>query len=99
MGPFVAYLLWPKSLLEAYALSFCGSKIILDHPKYFGRVPLILNGPNLFCSGSNNFGQVQIIKISPEKSNLNLTKMIVLKYTLPRQFEPYQNNLDSSKTI
>ena len=44
---------------------------------------------NSFWSGPNNFGQVQIIKISPEKYNLNLTKMI---WSLPKQFGPYQNN-------
>ena len=41
--------------------------------------------------GPNHFGQVQIIKDSPEKSNLNLTRMI---RTQPKQFTPVQNNLD-----
>jgi hypothetical protein len=44
----------------------------------------------------NHFGQVQIIKISPEKSNLNLTKMI---WTPPNQFVLVQNNLDSPKSF
>ena len=56
------------------ALSFYGSKMILDRPNYFGRVPIILDGPNLFWLGPNHFGQVQIIKNSPENSNMNLTK-------------------------
>ena len=51
-------------------------QIILDRPNNFGRVPIILDGSNLFYTGPNDFAQVQIMKISPEKSNLNLTKMI-----------------------
>ena len=58
------------------ALSFYGSKIILDQPNHFGRVPIVLNGSNSFWSGQNHFGQVQIIKISREKSNLTVTKML-----------------------
>ena len=46
--------------------------------------------------GPYHFGQVQIIKISPEKSNLNQTKMI---WTQPKQYEPDQHNLFLSKTI
>ena len=49
-----------------------------------------------FWSSTNHFGQVQIIKISPEKSNLNLTKRI---WTRPKQLGPDQNNLYPSKTI
>jgi hypothetical protein len=30
-------------------------------PNHFGRVPIVLDGPNLFWSGPNHFGQVQII--------------------------------------
>ena len=45
------------------ALSFYGSKMILDRPNHFGRVPIILEGFNSFWLGSNHFGQVQIIKI------------------------------------
>ena len=45
-------------------------------PNNFGRVPIVLDGSNSFWSGPNHFEQVQIMKISPEKSNLNLTKMI-----------------------
>ena len=62
--------------LRSYALSFYGFKKILDCPNHFGRVFIVLDGSNLFCSGSNHLGQVQIIKIIPEKSNLNLTEMI-----------------------
>ena len=61
---------------KTYALSFYGSKIILDLPIDFGQVPIIFDGSNSFGSGPNHFGQVQIIKISLEKFNLNLTKMI-----------------------
>ena len=39
---------------------------------------------------------VQIIKVSPKKSNLNLTKMIWIR---PKWFAPDQNNLYPSKTI
>ena len=77
-------------------MSFYGSKIILDHPNHFGRVPIVLDKPNLFWSRPNNFGQVQIIKISPEKSHLNLTKMI---WTWLKQFEPVKNGLDGPISI
>ena len=50
----------------------------------------------MFWSSSNHFGHVQILKISPEMSNLNLTKMI---WTQPKQFGHDQNNLNPSKTI
>ena len=53
------------------ALSFYGSKMILDRPNHFGR-------------------PVEIIKISSEKSNLNLTKMI---WSCPKQIGPNKNNL------
>ena len=52
----------------------------------FGRVRFVLHGSNLFWSGPNHFGQVQIVKISSEKSNLSLTKMI-------------WRDLDQTKTI
>ena len=52
-----------------YALSFYGSKMILT-------VQIILVEYLSFWTGPNHFGQVQIIKISPEKSNLSLTQMI-----------------------
>ena len=81
---------------KTYALSFYGSKIILDLPNDFGRVPIIFDGSNSFGSGPNHFGQVQIIKISSEKSDLNLTKMI---WTWPKQFIPIQNNLDGPKSF
>ena len=87
---------WHDQQHVSYALSFYGSKMILDRPNNFGRVPIVLDRFNLFLLGLNNFGQLQIIKISPEKSNLNLTKTI---WTLPKQYGPYQNNLDLTKTI
>ena len=61
--------------IEKNAFSFYGSKMILDCPNHFGRVPIVFGGFNSFWSDPNHFGQVQIIKISPEKSDLNLTKM------------------------
>ena len=88
---------WPFMLhTYPYALSFYGSKIILDHPNQFGWVPIVLDGPNLFWSGPNHFGQIQIIKISPEKSNVNLTKMI---WIWPKWFGTEQNNLDGPKSF
>ena len=62
-----------------YALSFYGSKMILYRP-------IILDGSNSFCLGSNHFGQVQIIK---NYNNLNLTKMI---WTQPKQFGWFKIN-------
>ena len=56
------------SLQQINALSFYGSKMILDRPNHLGRVPIVLVNPK-------HFGQVQIIK-SPGSSNLNLIKMI-----------------------
>ena len=57
---------------------FYGSKMILACPNYFGRIPIVLDMSNSFLLGPNHFGQFQIIKISPEKSNLYPTKMIWL---------------------
>ena len=48
------------------ALSFYGSKMILDFPNNFDWVSIVLDGSNLFWSGPNHFWQVQIIKIAPE---------------------------------
>ena len=62
--------------------------MILDRPNNFGRVPIVLDGSNSFWLSPIYFGQVQIIKISPEKSNLYLIKMI---WTRPKQFVPVQN--------
>ena len=62
-----------------YALSFYGSEMILDSPNDFGLFStncFFLDWSNSFWSSLNHFGQVQIEKISREKSNLNLTKMI-----------------------
>ena len=79
-------------------LSFYGSKIILDCPNYFGRVPIILDGPGdgdtsrraqFILVSPNHLGQAKIIRISPEKYNLNLTKMIL---TQLKQFVPVQNH-------
>jgi hypothetical protein len=70
--------------------------MVLDCPNNFGQVPIVLDKSNSFWSGPNHFRQVQIIKISPEKYNLNLPKMIC---TQPKQFAQVQNNLYRSKTI
>ena len=35
-------------------LSFYGFKIILDRPNHFGRVPIVLDGSNLFGLGPNH---------------------------------------------
>ena len=67
---------WVHKKKDTYALSFYGSKMILDHPNHFGQVSLVLDGPNLFWLGPYHFGHIQIMKIGPEKSNLNLIKMI-----------------------
>ena len=85
-----------SNFLSSNTLSFYGSKIILDRPNNFGWVPIFLDESNLFWFGPNHFGQVQIIEITPEKYNLNLTKMI---WTRPKRFGPDQKNLYSSKTI
>ena len=51
--------------------------MILDRPNHFGRVRIVLDRSNSFWSSPNHFGQVHIIRISPEKSNMNLTKIIL----------------------
>jgi hypothetical protein len=56
--------------------------MFLDRPNHFGQVPIILNKSNLFWLAPNHFEQAQIMNISPEKSNLNLTKIIL---TQPKQ--------------
>ena len=81
------------STQDTIALSFYWYKMILDHPNNFDWVPIVLDGSNSFWSGPYHF---EIIKISPAKSNLNLTQMIC---TWPEQFAPDQNNFYSSKTI
>ena len=63
-------------------------------PKWFWTVQIILLWHQLFWMGLNHFGKVQIIKVSPEKPNLNLTKMI---WAWPKQFAPDQKNLDNPK--
>ena len=65
-------------------------------PKWFWTVQIILLWHQLFWTGLNHFGKVQIIKVSPEKPNLNLTKMI---WTRLKQFALNQNNLYPSKSI
>ena len=79
-----------------YALSFYGFKMILDCPNHFGRVPIVLDWSNSFWWGPNHFESIQIIKFGPQKSNLNLTKIIFIQ---PKLFGLDQNNLHPSKTI
>ena len=55
--------------------------MMLDRPNHLGRVRIIFK---IFKTGPICFGRVQIIKISQEKSNLNLTELI---WTQPIQFE------------
>ena len=61
---------------------------------------MTLNFPNhssnSFKLGQNNYGHVQIIINSPEKSKLNINKSI---WTRPKEFIPVQNNLDVPKSI
>ena len=77
------------SRIYTYALSFYGSKLFWSSSNRFDR-------PKSFWLGTNHFGQVQIIRISQEKSNLNLTKII---WTRPKRFGQDPNNLYQSKTI
>ena len=49
-----------------------------------------------FRTGPICFGHFQIIKTNPEKSNLNLDKMI---WTQPKLFGPDQNDLKPTKMI
>ena len=59
-------------------------------PNHFGRVCTNCFGLRFGrFEFRNHFGQVQIIKVSPKKSNLNLTKMIWIR---PKQFVPVQKN-------
>ena len=58
--------------------------MILDRPNHFGQALIV-------C-----FGCVKIIRISPEKCTLNLTKMI---WTQPKQIAPVQNDWYSTKMI
>ena len=65
-------------------------------PKLFWTVQIILVEYQSFWMGPIHFGQVQIIKISPEKSNLNLTNMI---WTQPKRIGLVQNDWYSTKII
>ena len=52
-------------------------KTIWTVQNHFGPAHIIwlANASSVLLWVQNDFGQVEIIKISPEKSNLNLTKM------------------------
>ena len=80
-------------------------QIILDRPNNFGREPIVLDRSNYFWSGPNQFGLVQIMKISPEKSKFKPTKMIWTRIPIKTIWtqlnnldpNPDQNNLDPTK--
>ena len=98
------HLVYPHYPQTSNALSFYWSKMILDRPNHFGWVPIVLDECNLFWLVPNYFGQVRIIKISPEKSNLtdpdqntlDPTKMI---WTRPKWLVLDQNNLDGPNSF
>ena len=74
---YIRILEWSKNqIIFSLVLLYLG-------PNWFCTDQIILDGYNLFWTGPNHFGLVQIIKISPEKSNLSLSKMIS---TRPKQF-------------
>ena len=58
-------------------------------PNNFGTVQIILDRSNSFWTSSNNFEQVQIIKISPEKFSFDMSKMICRR---PKEIGPVQND-------
>ena len=69
---YLVRLFWKKSLVLLRA----AQSLLRMSPKWFwtvqinfGRVPIDLYRSNSFWSGPNHFGQTQVIKISPEKSN------------------------------
>ena len=66
------------------------------HSNNLGQVSIVLDVSNLFWLGPNHFEQTQIIKFGPQKSNLNLTKMICIQ---PKLFGTDENILHPSKTI
>ena len=66
-----------------------GSKTILVGPICFGWIQFVWSGPN-------NFGKVQIIKISQEKWFLNLIKII---WSRPKRFGHHQNNFGGPKSF
>ena len=79
-----------------------GSKMILERPKRFGWVPIVLgqvqfvlDRSNLFCTGPNDKKLVQ-------KYNLNLKIELdtaQTNWTQPKQFVPVQNNIDDPKSF
>ena len=83
-------------MLTFHALSFYSSKMNLDRPNHFGRVPIILVGSKLFWSGPKNFCQGQIRLFWAKFYNLEQVKMI---WTRPKQIGPVQNDWYSTKMI
>ena len=70
--------------------------MILDHPNYFGRVPIVLVMSKSFWLGPNHFGQVHIRLLWTNFYNLDLYKMI---WTRPKQIGPVQDDSYSTKMI
>ena len=83
-------------LLSSYALSFYSSKMILDWPNHFGRVPIVLVRSKSFWSVPKHFGQGQIRLFWANFYNLDLIKMI---WTRPKQIGPVQNYWYSTKMV
>ena len=81
---------------KSNALSFYMSKMILDHPKCFGRLQIVFVRSKPFWSGPNHFGQVQIRLLWTNLYNLDPTKT---NWTRPKRLVLNQNDLDSHKII
>ena len=57
---------WNKHVGEIFDKEYVGwNRCLIQN--HFGSVQIILDGSNWFWLGPNCFGQVQIIKVSPEK--------------------------------
>ena len=69
------------------ALSFYGSKMILDLHNCFEQVQIVLVGSKTLWSGPNHFGQVQIRFYGP----------IFIIWTCPKWLVLSQNDLDGPK--
>ena len=65
-------------------------------PKLFWTDQIVLDNYNLFLSGLNHFGQVQIRLFWTNFYNLDLSKMIWIR---PKRIEPAKNDWYSTKMI
>ena len=79
-----------------FIITHCSPKLFLTRPNNFGLVPIAFAGSNSFWSGPNHFEHVQIIKFSPDNSNLNLAKMIWIR---PKRIGPVKNDRYLTKMI